>query len=140
MLPPAWSPNCANARERKCLETGKKVGGRQAHAELWPEVVTEARRLRRTKGKAGRLSYREISIGLKEAGYCNERGQPFNPQSVHAMVEGPQPRQRRPIEGVTMQSMPATRSRSWLSTASSCGGSSTSAKCSHLSNQAYCVR
>jgi hypothetical protein len=30
---------------------------------------------------------------LKDAGYCNERGQPFNPQSVRAMIEGPQPLQ-----------------------------------------------
>jgi DNA invertase Pin-like site-specific DNA recombinase len=86
------------ARERKRKETGKKVGGRKSHAELWPEVVAEARRLRRAKGKTGRLSYREISARLKDAGYCNERGQPFNPQSVRAMIEGPQPRQRRPSE------------------------------------------
>jgi DNA invertase Pin-like site-specific DNA recombinase len=44
------------ARERKRKETGKKVGGRKSHAELWPEVVAEARGLRRAKGKAGRLS------------------------------------------------------------------------------------
>jgi hypothetical protein len=50
-----------NGRERKRNETGKKVGGRKSHAELWPEVVAEARPLRRAKGKAGRLSYREIS-------------------------------------------------------------------------------
>ena len=39
------------ARERKRTETGKKVGGRKSHAELWPEVVAEARRLRRGKGR-----------------------------------------------------------------------------------------
>jgi DNA invertase Pin-like site-specific DNA recombinase len=83
------------ARERKPKETGKKVGGRKSHAELWPEVVAEARRLRRAKGKAGRLSYREISARLKEAGYRNERDEPFNPQSVRAMIEGPQPRPPR---------------------------------------------
>jgi hypothetical protein len=86
------------ARDRKRKETGKKVGGRKSHAELWPELVAEARRLRRVKGKAGRLSYREISARPKESGYCNERGQPFNPQSVRAMIEGPQPRQRRPSD------------------------------------------
>jgi len=74
---------------------GKKVGGRKSHAELWPEVVAEARRLRRARGKADRLSYREISAKLKEAGYCNERGVPFNAQSVRAMIEGPQWRPRR---------------------------------------------
>jgi hypothetical protein len=82
------------ARDHKRKETGKKVGGRNSHAELWPEVVAEARCLRRGKGKGGRLSYREISR-LKDAGYCNERGPPFNPQSVSAMIEGPQMRHRR---------------------------------------------
>lgn len=43
------------ARERKRKETGKKVGGLKAQAELWPEVVAEARRLRRAKGKASCL-------------------------------------------------------------------------------------
>jgi len=56
-------------------------------------VVAEARRLRRAKGKGHRLSYREISVRLKDAGYLNERGEPFNPQRVRAMIEGPQLRQ-----------------------------------------------
>jgi DNA invertase Pin-like site-specific DNA recombinase len=84
-----------SGRERKRNETDNKVGGRKLHAELWPEVGAEARRLRRAKGKAGRLSYREISARLKDAGYRNERGEPFNPQSVRAMIEGPQPRPPR---------------------------------------------
>ena len=50
------------------------------------------------QGKAGRHSYREISARLKDPGYCNDRAQPFNPQSIRAMIEGPQPRQRRPAE------------------------------------------
>ena len=83
------------ARERKRKETGKKVGGWKSHAELWPEVVAEARRLRRAKGKAGRLSYREISARLKDAGYSNERSEQFNPQSVRAMIEGPRARPPR---------------------------------------------
>jgi len=37
------------------------------------------------------LASPEIAV----AGYWKERGQPFNPQSVRAMIEGPQPRQRR---------------------------------------------
>jgi hypothetical protein len=60
------------AREYKRKETGKNVGGRKSHAELWPEVGAEARRLRRLKGKAGRLSYPEISARLKDAKYVNE--------------------------------------------------------------------
>jgi hypothetical protein len=84
-----------SGRERKRNETGKKVSGRKTHAELWPEVVGEARRLRRSKGKAGRPSYREISARLKDAGLRNERGEPFNSQSVRVMSEGPQLRPPR---------------------------------------------
>jgi hypothetical protein len=32
----------------------------------------------------------DISAKLKDAGYRNERGEPFNQQSVRAMIEGPQ--------------------------------------------------
>ena len=85
-----------SGRQRKRKETGKEVGGRKSHAELWPEVVAEAKRLRRASPKTGqRLSFREISDRLEEAGHRNERGEPFNPQSVRAMVEGPQPRPSR---------------------------------------------
>ena len=42
-----------------------------------------ARRLRRASPKTGeRLSFREISARLAEAGHLNERGRPFNAQSV----------------------------------------------------------
>ena len=85
-----------SGRQRKRLETGKKVGGRKSHAEQWPEVVAEAKRLRRASPKTGeRLSFREISARLEDAGHLNERGQPFNSQSVRAMIEGPQARPPR---------------------------------------------
>jgi DNA invertase Pin-like site-specific DNA recombinase len=85
-----------SGRQRKRLETGKKVGGRKSHAELSPETVVLAKRLRRANPKTGRrLSFREISAKLEDAGHLNERGQPFNPQSVRAMVAGPQPRASR---------------------------------------------
>jgi DNA invertase Pin-like site-specific DNA recombinase len=82
-----------SGRQRKRLETGKKVGSRKSHAELWPEAVALAKRLRRASPKTGeRLSFREISTRLKDAGHVNEHGQHFNQQSVRAMIEGPQPR------------------------------------------------
>ena len=82
-----------SGRQRKRVETGKKVGGRKSHAELWPEAVALAKRLRRASPKTGeRLSFREISARLAAAGHLNERGQPFNQQSVRAMIAGPQPR------------------------------------------------
>lgn len=74
------------ARERKRKETGH-CEGRRGHNELRPVVVAEAKRLRRASPKTGeRLSYREISARLAAAGHLNERGVPYNPKSVRAMV------------------------------------------------------
>src|SRR5262245_45462553 len=55
------------ARERKRRETGKKVEGRKSHAEKRPEVVLEAKRLRRASPLNGkRRSFRKISQELAE--------------------------------------------------------------------------
>jgi DNA invertase Pin-like site-specific DNA recombinase len=76
-----------HARERQRKERGK-CEGRKPHSELRPEAVAEAKRLRRASPKTGdRLSYRQISAKLEAAGFLNERGKPFNPKSVRAMVE-----------------------------------------------------
>ena len=84
------------ARQRKRQATGKKVEGRKSLAEMYPEAVKAARRLRRASPKTGeRLSFREISARLAEAGHLNERGRPFNAQLVRAMIDGPQQRERR---------------------------------------------
>ena len=59
-----------------------------SHAEKRPEVVAEAKRLRRTSPTTGeRRSLQRISRELAAKGYVNERGQPFNPKSVRAMLE-----------------------------------------------------
>ena len=77
-----------HARERQRKERGK-CKGRKAHSELRPEVVAEAKRLRRASPKTGeRLSYRQISVRLAEAGFLNERGRPFNPKSARSMLAG----------------------------------------------------
>jgi len=53
------------------------------------EAVEMAKRLRRASPKTGeRRSLRKISAVLAAAGYLNERGQPFNPNSVRLMLEG----------------------------------------------------
>lgn len=76
------------ARDRKRRETGK-CEGRKAHAETRPDVVKAAKRLRRASPKTGeRRSLRAISADLAAMGFVNERGQPFNPNSVKAMLEG----------------------------------------------------
>ncbi len=79
------------ARERVRRARGK-CEGRKAHAELNPEAVALAKRLRRASPKTGeRMSLRRIGAELKAAGYVNAHGREFNPNSIKSMVEGPQP-------------------------------------------------
>ena len=53
------------------------------------EAVEMAKRLRRASPKTGeRRSLRKISAELAAAGYLNERGQPFNPNSIKLMLKG----------------------------------------------------
>jgi DNA invertase Pin-like site-specific DNA recombinase len=74
------------ARERKRDAVGK-CEGRKSHAELRPEVVAMAKRLRRRSPKTGeRRSLRQIAEELAAAGFVNERGLPFHPQSVQALL------------------------------------------------------
>ena len=89
-----------HARERIRSERGKCEGRKtrveRAERENNPELVkalTEAvdmaKRLRRASPKTGdRRSLRKISAELAAAGYLNERGQPFNPNSIKLMLEG----------------------------------------------------
>jgi hypothetical protein len=76
----------AAARRRKRMVTGNKVEGRKSHAEVRPVVVKLAKALARKKPKGGALSLRAISAALAEQGHLNERGRPFNPKSVAAML------------------------------------------------------
>lgn len=76
------------ARDRKRRETGK-CEGRKRHAEIRPEVVAEAKRLRRANPKTGeRRSLRDIAKALEAAGYVNENGKPYNAKSIRAMLQG----------------------------------------------------
>ena len=74
------------ARDRK-RATGVKVEGRKSHAELRPEVVAEAKRLRRRRPKGGQRSYRKIADELFQAGYRNANGIAFSASSIKSMVE-----------------------------------------------------
>jgi hypothetical protein len=42
--------------------------------------------LARKKPKGGKLSLRAISAELASRGFLNERGRPFNPKSIAAML------------------------------------------------------
>ena len=75
------------ARDRVRKKRGK-CEGRKAHVELNPEAVALAKRLHRASPKTGeRMSLRRISAELKAAGYVNEHGREFNPNSIKSMVE-----------------------------------------------------
>jgi Resolvase, N terminal domain len=57
-------------------------------AEALQAAVAMARRLRRVSPKTGeRRSLRKISDELKDAGYLNECGRPYNPNSIKLMLE-----------------------------------------------------
>src|SRR5215208_442294 len=74
------------ARERRRKEVGK-CEGRKSHAELNPDLVREAKRLRRRSPKTGdQRSLREISAELARSGYVNSRGQPFSASSIKGML------------------------------------------------------
>ncbi|MEY9421126.1 MULTISPECIES: recombinase family protein [Bradyrhizobium] len=73
------------ARQRKRELVGK-VEGRKSWAEIDPQLVKEARRLRRRAPKGGQRSLRDVAEELAKLGYVNERGVPFSPSSVQSML------------------------------------------------------
>jgi len=73
------------ARQRRRELVGK-VEGRKSWAEINPELVKEARRLRRRSPKGGQRSLRAVADELARLGYVNERGMPFSPSSVQSML------------------------------------------------------
>jgi DNA invertase Pin-like site-specific DNA recombinase len=74
------------ARDRK-RATGIKVEGRKSYAELNPELVRQAKRLRRRSPKGHQRSLREISAALSNIGFRNSSGRPFSASSIKAMIE-----------------------------------------------------
>ena len=81
-------------RERLVAELTRRyrttdARGRQPLRKTAPAAVKLAKRL------SGRgLSLRRIAAKLAEAKLLNERGQPYNAQSIRAMLRGPQKRER----------------------------------------------
>ena len=77
-----------SARDRLRAEWGK-VEGCKSHVEMRPEVVKEARRLRRRSPKTGRQrSLREIAEALARLGHVNSNRRLFSASSVTSMLEG----------------------------------------------------
>jgi DNA invertase Pin-like site-specific DNA recombinase len=80
------------ARERKRATSGK-CEGRKSWAEINPELVREAKRLRRRSPKGHQRSLRDVAAELSKLGFVNERGAEFSASSVASMVEAPLGRQ-----------------------------------------------
>jgi len=70
-------------RERKRRKTGEKVEGRKSLAENRPEVIAVAREL---SERRPRLSLREISAALAEAGHTTPRGVAYSASAVSSML------------------------------------------------------
>src|SRR5262249_53416618 len=80
-----------HARERKRRGDGR-CEGRKPLAGTHPQAGGLAKRLRGARPQTGgRGSFAKNSAELAAVGYLNERGRPFNPKSVRAMIEGPTP-------------------------------------------------
>ena len=73
------------ARDRKRAATGK-AEGRKSWAEINPELVAEAKRLRRRSPKGGQRSLRAIAAELAKLGYQNQRGAVFSPSAIKSML------------------------------------------------------
>jgi DNA invertase Pin-like site-specific DNA recombinase len=73
------------ARERKRAAAGK-CEGRKAWAEINPDLVRQAKRLRRKLPKGGQRSLRDVAAELAKLGFVNERGTVFSPSSVQSMI------------------------------------------------------
>jgi hypothetical protein len=67
------------------MATGK-CEGRKSWAELRPDLVQEAKRLRRKTPKGGQRSLREVAAELAKLGFYNERKRPFSPSAIASMV------------------------------------------------------
>ena len=74
-----------SARYRKRAAKGK-CEGRKSWAEVNPDLVREAKRLRRRSPKGHQRSLRGIAAELARLGYVNERGQVFNAASIASML------------------------------------------------------
>jgi DNA invertase Pin-like site-specific DNA recombinase len=73
------------ARERRRVATGK-CEGRKSWAEINPELVRQAKRLRRRSPKGGQRSLRDVAAELGKLGFVNERGLRFSASSVASIL------------------------------------------------------
>jgi DNA invertase Pin-like site-specific DNA recombinase len=70
------------ARDRMRRERGK-CEGRKSYAERAPEMVELAKAI---KNRGGRVSLREVSVGLAAQGYVTPSGKPYSASAVQSML------------------------------------------------------
>ena len=73
------------SRDRKRATAGK-CEGRKSWAEINPELVREAKRLRRRSPKWHQRSPRDVAAELANLGFVNQRGAEFSASSVQSML------------------------------------------------------
>lgn len=73
------------ARERKRAAVGK-CEGRKSLAEVRPQVVSLARKLRRKRPTGKRLSYRDIAAQLALQGHRNGKGNAYHASAIRSML------------------------------------------------------
>ena len=84
-------PNPLSTRSRFAFDLRKradrgKCEGRKSWAEINPELVAEAKHLRRRSPKGGQRSLRDVAAELAKLGFVNERGATFSASSVQSMI------------------------------------------------------
>ena len=68
-------------------DRGQKCEGRKSLAEQHPELIREARRLRRRSPKSGKQrSYRTIAEELHQQGYSTAKGKAYSASMVARLV------------------------------------------------------
>jgi hypothetical protein len=66
--------------------TAGKCEGRKSWAEINPDLVREAKRLRRRSPKGHQRSLRDVAAELGKLGFVNERGVMFSASSVQSII------------------------------------------------------
>jgi DNA invertase Pin-like site-specific DNA recombinase len=75
------------ARDRKSAAQGKRVEGRKGYRETNPELIRQAKRLRRKSPKTGkRRSLRQVSEELAKLGYTTRSGRELPAEQVKRLV------------------------------------------------------
>jgi hypothetical protein len=64
-----------------------KCEGRKSWAEINPELVREAKRMRRRSPKGHQRSLRDVAAELAKLGFVNQRGAEFPASSIASMIE-----------------------------------------------------